>query len=228
MFYFFKIYVKISYSKVGTLFLEDNMGQYFYPVIKIGNRIRVINPTDYADGLKLMAHSFVGNPTVNAVVKELTIYGPCRIAWVGNYSKTESLNKKNKYCFLPEVFNDEKKRKRIMHMWEKAWGEKAIESSRISVGEYDYDYLHGNYYLLNLDRKEYIYVRRQEHGKWLTHPLAILTCSNPGSGGNYHPKNEKDKAARCSWCGDRIDFSWDKPFTKDWTEISSDVFYDKA
>lgn len=202
------------------------MGQYFHPVVKIGNRIRVINPFDYGDGLKLMEHSFVGNPTVNAIIKELIIYGPCRVAWVGDYSNTESLNKDGGY-FLPRVFSDQKKRKRVMDMWGKAWGEKAIEPSKISVGEYDYDYLHGDYYLHNLDRKEYIHVRKYEPCRLLTHPLAILTCSNPGSGGNYHPRNEKDKAYMCSWCGDRIDFSWDKPFVGNWTEIPSDVFYDE-
>lgn len=201
------------------------MGQYYRPVVKIKNRIRVINPFDYDDGLKLMEHSFVGNPTVNAVIEHLTLYGPCRVAWVGDYSNTESLDKDGKH-FLPRVFNDETKRKRVMDMWEKAWGEKAKEPSWVSV-EHDYDYHHGNYYLFNLDRKEYIYVRKQEQGRLLTHPLAILTCSNPGSGGNYHPKNEKDENLMCSWCGDRIDFSWDPPYAGKWTEIPSDVFYDE-
>ena len=200
------------------------MGQYFKPVIRTGNRTRIINSWDYGCGLKLMEHSYVGNDVVNAVIRLLQDEGPAKIAWVGDYSADESL-KADSEGFLPELFGDEKKRKLVLGMWKKAWGEGKESHAIIAVDDARPCY-NGNYWLLNTDKKEYVHVRPQ--GYYVIHPLPLLTCSNPGSGGNYIPHDgEDDEKYFCSWCGDTIEFSDDEPEGDGWTEIPEDMFHEE-
>ncbi len=193
------------------------MGQYFSAVLQERNgKASYFDAHEYDNGMKLMEHSFIGNNYVGTVYETIREYGPLRCGWVGDYSDTESLDKDGKW-FLAKVFGDEKKRKRVLRWWN------LVErSSENGVGiEYPEEALEHNKadYLLNYDRKEYIKVPAYEKGKWQVHPLPILTCSNPGSGGNFRPKTEWEKEVFCSWCGDMIGVQDEKPEGRGWKEL---------
>ena len=194
------------------------MGQYFTAALKKKSQIVVLK--NYGS-LKLMGHSYVGNPYVTQIVKALCICGGAQVAWIGDYALDESLDSKGPY-FLSRVFGqDKKKLKNVTQMAKAVELEKNVITLSVNENEMD-DY--EDHYLLNMDKKQFIHVRKIGDG--VIHPLAILTCSNPGSGGNYHPhEGEDDEKLFCSWCGDNIAYSKTKPSQEAWTEIKEDVFH---
>jgi len=200
------------------------MGQYFSAVLQEKNKkASYFYSHDYGNGMKLMEHSYIGNHYVGTVYETIREFGPMRCGWVGDYSNTESLDREGKF-FLPAVFSDEKKRKRVLRWYKLAW-----KSSECGAGvEYSEDAIAHTKadYLLNYDRKEYIRVPALGEKTTSTddlgcsiHPLPILTCSNPGSGGNFRPHNEWEEKVFCSWCGDMIGIENEPPKGKKWTEI---------
>lgn len=192
------------------------MGQYFQAVLenKSGRTVS-FNPHRYDNGMKLMEHSYIGNNYTGTVYETIRNFGPLRCAWVGDYSDSESLDKDGKW-FLAKVFGDERKRKRVLRYFKKVWTK--------SVDGLIYDFqeealLHKRPdYLVNLDRKEYIRVPALTD-ELCVHPLPILTCSCPGSGGNFRPHNDWEEEVFCSWCGDLVDVCDKKPTGEDWKEI---------
>ena len=199
------------------------MGQYFTAALKKGNNIIVVEKKPR--GMKLMEHSYVGNDYVSAVVKAIRSCedSSCQVAWIGDYALSESLDKNSKDFFLSRVFGQDKKKYSDVLAMAKAVETKKNEIT-LSVSESEMDD-YEDHYLLNMDKKQFIHVRKIGDG--VIHPLAILTCSNPGSGGNYHPhEGEDDEKLFCSWCGDNIAYSKTKPSQEAWTEIKEDVFHE--
>lgn len=199
------------------------MGQYFTAALKKGDNIIVVEK-DFRC-MKLMEHSYVGNDYVSAVVKAIRSCegSSCQVAWIGDYALSESLNKNSKDFFLSRVFGQDKKKYSDVLAMAKAVGtKKNVITLSVSESEMeDYE----DHYLLNMDKKQFIHVRKT--GDLVIHPLAILTCSNPGSGGNYYPhEGEDDEELFCSWCGDTIEFSAGKPGEEGWTEIPEDMFHE--
>lgn len=190
------------------------MGQYFYPVVKTRKGFVGFYSHNYDNGLKLMEHSWIGNNFTEGVVSFIKEQDePVPVAWVGDYSDSESLNKEGPY-FLASVFgNDEKKRQMVQRMWDAAWRDGRFDDNELPDSS-----LAPSYYLLNWDKMEYVYVPACNPEEWQVHPLPVLTCSNPGSGGNYRPRNNIDEMYFCSWCGDHISYSVDRP-SKTWKEI---------
>lgn len=195
------------------------MGQYFKAVIDFGDEVKVYDPWSFDNGAKLMEHSWIGNDFVGQIYEELRAKGPARVAWVGDYSESESLDK-NSECFLSDVFGDGEKRERVQRYFDLAWksrdeqdDENRFVYSRELTEHSDEDYL------LNLDKKEYIRVPALNWDKMQVHPLPVLTCSNPGSGGNFHPQTDLDEQIFCSWCGDLLGIVPSAPKGEAWTEI---------
>lgn len=197
-----------------------DMGQYFTAALKKNSQIVVLKNFG---SLRLMGHSYVGNPYVNQIVKALRICAGAQVAWIGDYALDESLDSKGPY-FLDSVFgNNKKKLEDVTQMAKAVNRNKNVISIDLEIG--DSEQLQ-DHFLLNTDRKEFIHVRKI--GDLVIHPLPILTCSNPGSGGNYAPhEGEDDEKYFCSWCGDNIVFSeCAPPIAEGWTEIPQDIFHE--
>ena len=184
------------------------MGQYFCAVLQNADERKVVWP----NGLKLMEHSWVGNSFMARVCKYIQEHGYAHVAWMGDYAKSES---------LAEGFFDEHKTKMLLDMYEASWT--ADHEDQIDSAD-EWEYRYGGYWLLNMDKNECIYVNKKNRD-WTVHPLAPLTCSNPGSGGNYHPHSgEEDEKYFCSWCGDKIGFRKTKP--RNCKVLNKDMFYE--
>ena len=72
------------------------MGQYYFPIIlsENGKIIAWMDAHEYANGLKLMEHSFVGNNFVCTFEFELTPLGKyhrSRVVWAGDYADQEEV-----------------------------------------------------------------------------------------------------------------------------------------
>ncbi|USC17059.1 hypothetical protein [Rhodococcus sp. 11-3] len=67
------------------------MGQYYHPVIldPSGRVVATMYSHEYGEGLKLMEHSYLGNPFVEAFEILLAMDAACRVVWAGDYADDE-------------------------------------------------------------------------------------------------------------------------------------------
>lgn len=181
------------------------MGQYYKPISMEKNQY--VYSHEYDNGLKLMEHSWLGNPFVG-VVEDLIAEGGAwygdRIVWAGDYADEEKTRKKEKFNLY-------------------------------SMCERDNDKIHpeptkNKYrYVLNLDTKEYVDTKKiplsevyEERGKeypFTIHPLPLLTCEGNGRGGGDF---RKDDPLVGTWARNRVSVSKTKP--KGYTEIEFNLF----
>jgi len=177
------------------------MGQYYKAILldkKIGlkpwDHGGSDDPDENFNGAKLMEHSYIGNPLVNAVenlIKRTGTYGSARVVWAGDYADGEEKNDpdgNNLYNFVSEG-----KFLRVILPAEKQGRNK--EEVR---------------YLVNLSKGEYVDLfkcREDEHGLTI-HPLPLLTCEGNGrGGGDYHG----EELYIGYWARDRITLQRSKP-----------------
>jgi hypothetical protein len=185
------------------------MGQYYSPVSM--EKKEHVCSHDYANGMKLMEHSWIGNNFV-AVVEELIAeggrwYGD-RIVWAGDYADPE----------VPEIPNP-KNGSKPSNLFDIV-GDNKIEP-KPSETEFRY--------IINLDTKEFVDKRKvpvsetwtdSEDKNWdcKIHPLPLLTCEGNGrGGGDYHGEHELIG----KWARQRVTVSTRKP--KGYKEIIFDL-----
>ncbi len=162
------------------------------------------------NGIKLMEHSYIGNPLTAAVenlIKEGGAWYGHRIVWAGDYADPE-----------PNTSNGEEENEHNLYF--------LIEKKLILPAK---NQKHNSKlrYLINLDKKEFVDINKiSEIEDWAgtkIHPLPLLTCEGNGQGGgDFH--NEKDPYYDMigSWARDRVTISTEKPKDKGMTEIKFD------
>jgi hypothetical protein len=142
------------------------MGQYYYPVILADDKQTVIAwiySHDYGEGLKLMEHSWIGNPFVLAF-EGLIYKNPQRVVWAGDYADSDSNDENN------NVHN-------------RCTEETQVHPSAIqSIGNY----------IVNHDKMMYVDKTKGVKDTWgYIHPLPLLTCEGNGRGGGDYRGNSK-------------------------------------
>jgi len=176
-------YKPINLDKKQWLYSHDFKTRY-----KRGDEIIYIG-----QGLKLMEHSWIGNPFVETVETLLIPGGDWyknRIVWAGDYADDEPKKKANLWTIFDTKDTKIKpKRKKLAKKYR---------------------------YICNHDKKVFIdkeNIRKSMNG-WKIHPLPLLTCEGNGrGGGDFH--GEDDRIG--SWARDRISVESEIP--KGFTEM---------
>jgi hypothetical protein len=148
------------------------MGQYYNPVI-IDDQNQVLAwlySHDFNNGLKLMEHSYVGNPFVGNFESLLIPGAPHhkgRVVWAGDYADYEGESEL-----------------KIYNLCEDGTKLPPIKTIEIDSNEYPF--------IVNHTKKQYVDKRTMikfgENEDWQIHPLPLLTCEGNGrGGGDYHP-----------------------------------------
>lgn len=166
------------------------MGQYYViACIPEGNkRVNVYEPDS---GNKLMEFSYLNNFTLDGICFEL-YKKPHYVGFVGDYTEDTD-------DFYGEGSSYQYK--------DKLTGKKVWSKHAYSIDSTDmFDYT--GKYLVNLDTKEYIsfdeyrktvaYIQNEDD--YITHPLAILTCSTNGKGGGDYSGINMDNVGIWSMC----------------------------
>jgi hypothetical protein len=179
------------------------MGQYYKP-ISIDKKQFVYSHA-YGNGLKLMEHSWIGNPFVG-IVEDLVAEGGAwhgdRIVWAGDYADDEKNRKSNLWSLIGDKDKNEIKPEPTKNKYR---------------------------YVVNLDTEEFVDTKKvplsevyEEDGKewpFQIHPLPILTCEGNGrGGGDLHKKS--DLVGK--WARNRVIVSKRKP--KGYTEMEFNLF----
>jgi hypothetical protein len=169
------------------------MGQYYKAVFLKENKKTVdtyFYSWDYESGLKLMEHSWLLNPFVNAVETKLA-NNPTRVVWAGDYADEEKNSKSNLY----DRCNDKNKHSRITDLpFVDAWNKEYC-------------------FIVNHTKKEFVNKNHvPDNDGWRIHPLPLLTCEGNGrGGGDYHGEDP----IIGSWSRDVISIETESSFVLD-------------
>jgi len=163
------------------------MGQYYYPISL--DKKQFILSHDCADGgdfvgLKLMEHSYIGNPMVN-VVEHLLMPGgewyKSRLVWAGDYAdgepdleKDENGETPNLHCIIGDDDNN------------KIIGDLLLKN----LGNIPEEYC----YVVNHSLKQFVDKRKIKKNDWggKIHPLPLLVSEGNGrGGGDFHGEDER-------------------------------------
>lgn len=159
------------------------MGQYYKPINL--NSKEWLYTHDYGSGLKLMEHSWMKNPLVQAVETLLMPehkWHKSPIVWAGDYADGELDEQGNP---LMERWTDDsgKEREAEINLYSQCDDEyKLYPREREVPKEFKY--------IVNHTKKEYVNKDSVPNNDgWRIHPLPVLTCEGNGrGGGDLHPE----------------------------------------
>lgn len=172
------------------------MGQYF-KACTLGANGKTVNKwvysCDFNNGLKLMGHSYIGNPFVSAV-ESLILNKPERLVWAGDYADNCKQRKTNVY----DRCNDKNQFKPIAMV--------SIKESRFIIN-----------HTKGLYVDKYKVPKDASNCGWQLHPLPLLTCEGNGRGGGGYGGTKGSEFVG-TWARDLISVSSKKP--KGFNEIT--------
>ena len=174
------------------------MGQYYKAIFLTENNkpFASVSSYDFGSGAKLMEHSWMKNPMVRFVERQLMIT-PQRIVWGGDYADNEDAstltpleiktiaNNKSEYTNSTII----KKEGLTLYTLCKTVGKLTHDiSSKGDEREKEFDRILAPLnvkYLVNHDRKEFVDKSKtpKDADGWQIHPLPLLTCEGNGRGG---------------------------------------------
>jgi hypothetical protein len=129
-----------------------------------------VDPHAYANGYKIMEHSYVNNNFVEAVeylISPLGMFNKSRLVWAGDYADEEVGSTDNLYML---TYNNENEKKMSL-------------PSRHDMSSYKYIINHTKKLYINKETSESINNRK-------VHPLPLLTAEGNGrGGGDYRGQN---------------------------------------
>lgn len=188
------------------------MGQYFRPIVLKKNWKLAKQPVkasvlcyDFDNGAKLMEHSYIGNKFVNKVMQILAnqYYG-YHFVWCGDYAD-EVKNYKGEEISLYDKAGDFIDREVEDFFTDLPREEKYTQAYNDLCDTFVEDYVEYKY-LINLSKKVYVVMEKNNPDEWQVHPLPLLTCNSNGrGGGDYRLADERVG----SWAFDRIAVSND-------------------
>jgi hypothetical protein len=219
------------------------MGQYYRPLFLTENNKpkAFVDTHDFGSGLKLMEHSWLKNPMVRFVERQLMVE-PQKVVWAGDYADNEDPKKitseeiKALADEESEYYNSEKLRKDGVNLYFLAdCVGKLIHDERVD-DKYNHDFKGKTIapltakYLVNHDKKEFVNKTKvpKDGDGWAIHPLPLLTCEGNGRGGGDFYINTERKQGNVSligtWARDRIGVvSRKSDIPKDYKEITFDL-----
>ena len=174
------------------------MGQYYMAsLVDEKSNIKTLNPHEYDNGMKLMEHSYIGNNYMAAVMNEMN-ETPYRVYWLGDYADIKDFKNKTHKLYAKDrkkIWEEDRYRVHPEGNWN--WGE-------IS-------------YLINIDDKLYIKLKKYNPNAWNVHPLSLLTAIGNGKGGgDYFAELNNDKVGE--WAGKKLMITKNHP-NKKYTEV---------
>lgn len=135
-------------------------------------------------GLKLMEHSYIGNPVMNLVERLLQPGGAwfmTRVIWAGDYADGEADQKKNKHGEKPNLY--------FLIDDENGSGEK------IEAEEADYKTrAKGTRFVINHTKQVYVDTRKikADSDGFKIHPLSLFVAEGNGrGGGDFHGEDPR-------------------------------------
>lgn len=204
------------------------MGQYYRPCFLNEAKTR---PTsfaisyDFANGAKLMEHSWMKNPFVAFIEKQM-MDDPKRLVWAGDYADGipfETLSKAEQTIIRKDYSGSSPKTVTLYAL-------SGLTAKLIYTEELKDKYNHTfpstpkQYkYLINYDKKEFVDKSKvPSNDGWQIHPLPLLTCEGNGRGGGDFHGNEGELVGR--WARDLIKVSSKKSdIPKGFKEIIFDL-----
>lgn len=156
-------------------------------------------------GLKLMEHSYIGNPLCRAMEHLLSHeYAGCPVVWGGDYADERYLNDEgkntNSYCLCSDEL---------------------LENTYKSLPKKQ-GYNRYHKYLINHDTHEYVKLPKCKKDDWQIHPLPLLTADGCGRGGGDFIGNDERIGM---WCGHHLSVANELPTDGFYTEIDG-VFHE--
>lgn len=180
------------------------MGQYYKPIF-LNEKEKpktYVYSHDFGCGLKLMEHSWMLNPFVRFVEKQL-MEEPQKLVWAGDYADNEKpktitkakikalANEDNKY------WTAEKLKAEGINLYALANCVGKLTHNEEVEDKYNHDFKciapMTAKYLINHDRKEFVDKSKTPKDKdgWRIHPLPLLTCEgNNRGGGDFRGESE--------------------------------------
>lgn len=188
------------------------MGQYFRPIVLKKNWKLAKQPVkasvlcyDFDNGAKLMEHSYVGNKFVNKVMQILAnqYYG-YHFVWCGDYAD-EVENSRGESVDLYDKAGDFIDREVEDFFTDLPREEKYTQAYNDLCDTFVEDYVEYKY-LINLSKKVYVVMEKNNPDEWQVHPLPLFTCNSNGRGGGDYRLDDERVG---SWAFDRIAVSND-------------------
>ena len=188
------------------------MGQYFRPIVLKKNWKLAKQPVkasvlcyDFNNGAKLMEHSYVGNKFVNKVMQILAnqYYG-YHFVWCGDYAD-EVENSRGESVDLYDKAGDFIDREVEDFFTDLPREEKYTQAYNDLCDTFVEDYVEYKY-LINLSKKVYVVMEKNNPDEWQVHPLPLFTCNSNGRGGGDYRLDDERVG---SWAFDRIAVSND-------------------
>ena len=202
------------------------MGQYYRCIFLTENNkpLASVSSYDFGSGAKLMEHSWMKNPFVRFVERQLMVE-PQKVVWGGDYADQEDPTTLSpmEIKLLADDDSEYTNTEKI-----KENGANLYDLSDL-VGKLTHDE-NNNYtsvaplkvkYLINHDKKQFVDKSKspKDSDGWQIHPLPLLTCEgNLRGGGDYHSENGQDFIG--IWARDKISVATKKSnIPKDYVEI---------
>lgn len=160
------------------------MGQYYRAIFLAEDRktpVAIISPYDYANGAKLMEHSWIGNEFVEAV--ETHLLNKQSFVWAGDYADGEVDGPLNPNGKRENLFSIVRTLERTTPIRIKPVVNE-VALPRFLLNHTKKEYVDKT----KSPAKEYIWTKPE---KWAIHPLPLLTNESNGRGGGDYNKNSK-------------------------------------
>jgi len=202
------------------------MGQYYKPVFLSENNkpANFVYSHDFGSGLKLMEHSWMKNPFVRFVEKQL-IDNPKKIVWAGDYADNENPETITEQEIkliaddTSEYWNSAKLRKEGVNIYSLCETISKLTHNEDVEDEYKHEFSESTVaplklkYLINYDKQEYVDKSKVPADKdgWKIHPLPLLTCQEGCcgmGGGDYYSEASKEFISH--WAKDKIGVAFKK------------------
>jgi hypothetical protein len=172
------------------------MGQYYKSVFISENNkpISSVSSYDFGTGAKLMEHSWMKNPFVRFVEKQLMIT-PQRLVWSGDYADNEdpsTLTQMEIKALADETCqytNSNVIKDKGVNLYTLAEIVGKLTHDENVKDKYKHDYKNvaplNARYLINHDKKQFVDKTKtpRDADGWQVHPLPLLTCDGNGRGG---------------------------------------------
>lgn len=211
------------------------MGQYYKAIFLNENHKPIfrVSSYDFGSGAKLMEHSWMKNPMVRFVERQL-MTTPHRIVWAGDYADNEKpstltpMEIKGLVNEDSEYSNTEKIKENGVNLYDLSYlvGKLTHDISKSSNENKGFDSAIAPMnakYLVNHTKKEFVDKSKtpKDDDGWCIHPLPLLTCEGNGRGGGDFRGESKLIGI---WARDIIGVVTKKSdIPKDYTEIMFDL-----
>ena len=212
------------------------MGQYYRAIfLNQKNKPKVVVVSyDFGCGAKLTEHSWMKNPMVRFVEKQL-INEPQKLVWAGDYADNEdsaTLTKAEIKTLADEsstYMNSEAIKKEGVNLFTLSYLVSKLVANEDIKDKYNHEFKQTSIapltakYIVNHDKKQFVDKTKvpSDAEGWRIHPLPFLTCEGNGRGGGDYRGKSKLVGI---WARDMISIETKKSdIPKDYTELIFDI-----